>query len=897
LPGRAVNVLDAPVVVNRSKIEPPSVSGSWVRRPRVEARLDRAFERTLVVIVAPAGHGKTSTLVSWLRQRAIDAAWVTLDHRDADLTRFAAHVALALDDVSPGISPALFTLLTAPDRLAPAELGEAFAERMYDLDQDVLLILDDLHEADTPAVASFVGGLILAAPRRLHTIVCSRNRVPLSLSRLRTTGEVEELTGADLRFSVEETGQFLRLEAGAPVDLAQAANLQESVGGWPAAVRLVALSGEATGTRQGTVSDDGPVQFLRDYVGDEILSRLADGHRDLLLMASLVDRFNVPLLQALATRHGGTAIGRADVEHLRALDLFREIPGLDETWFAYHPLFRDVLRSELQRSFEEPAIASLRRDIAQWFADAGLTREAIQHLVVLGDIPAAAALIEERATGAFDREDWTAVEAWLSQIPREAVVQNLELILAAAWAAYLGGRATRVGEIQQVLRTPHMWDGATPGQRAEISLLTHDPDFDPLAMIGIAEDALQVIAPSRRYRTGYAHLSLSIALTSAGRVEEALRRTADFIERESSQIDAASSRGYFARTLVSWHMGWLARCEQAAADQLQLAALNGLPVVAAWGAVFLAACAFERGDLAGAARHTGEVIAKGERAHFMAVREAYFVQVLVYEAQGLRDEADRTLARIRELALGVESDYQVGMVDSFRARIALLRGDLAAASRWLEVSSSEAISGDFRAHEQPALTRVKILIAQGDPSSLAEADQLLAAFAHFARARHLKLAMIESLAVQGLLREKQGNAAEADRLLQESLDLAAPEAITQRYAYLGAHFQPLLRRALAMRTAHPHARTVMAALDRMLAAQKQPGVAVAAQPRTLVSLLTEREQEVIHLLAQRLTNIEIGELLFISPITVKNHVAHICEKLEVSGRRAAVQRAEELGLV
>src|SRR5687767_3796390 len=97
--------LAPPALVSRSKIERPSLNGHWVRRPRIESRLDRAFERSMVLITAPAGHGKTSTVVSWLRLRDLDAAWVSVDERDADLTRFATHVAVALDRVVPGVAP------------------------------------------------------------------------------------------------------------------------------------------------------------------------------------------------------------------------------------------------------------------------------------------------------------------------------------------------------------------------------------------------------------------------------------------------------------------------------------------------------------------------------------------------------------------------------------------------------------------------------------------------------------------------------------------------------------------------------------------------------------------------------------------------------------------------
>ena len=199
------------------------------------------LSRWLTVVTAPAGHGKTSSIITWLRMRDVDAAWVTVDARDADLTRFAAHVAVALDRVAPGIEENLFALLTVPDRLGPAELGEAFGEALYDLERDVVLVLDDFHAAGSGAVAAFVDCLLRAAPRRLHTILSSRGKAPFPLSRLRAMGDVEELTGADLRFSAKETGELLRLETGEAVDSALAMSVQASVGGWPAAIRLIAL--------------------------------------------------------------------------------------------------------------------------------------------------------------------------------------------------------------------------------------------------------------------------------------------------------------------------------------------------------------------------------------------------------------------------------------------------------------------------------------------------------------------------------------------------------------------------------------------------------------------------------------------------------------------------------
>jgi LuxR family maltose regulon positive regulatory protein len=890
--------LAPPALVSRSKIERPSLNGHWVRRPRIESRLDRAFERSLVLITAPAGHGKTSTVVSWLRLRDLDAAWVSVDERDTDLTRFATHVAVALDRVVPGVAPELFAMLAAPDRLGPPELGESFGEALYDLERDVLLVLDDFHAAGSVAASAFIGGLLTAAPRRLHTILCTRNSPNIPLARLRTMGEVEELTGADLRLSPGETGQLLRLESGESVDQALEASVQASVGGWPAAIRLIALSGAGDALQRREPVVERHAQLLGDYLGEEVLDRLPRAHRDLLLWASLLDRFNAPLLETLAAEQGGEPLRRDEVERLRGLELFREIPGLSETWFAYHPLFREVLRRELERTTDAAAIVARRRSIARWFATVGLTLEAVEHIVALDDIPAAGGLIESNLNDAFAREDWLSVASWLRCIPLEAVGESPELLLASAWVAYLSGRDARLADILETMCGANIWRGATPAQRAEIALLTTVPEADPIAAIEVAEHAIAVIPPSNRYRYGYAHMTLGLALTSAGREDEALARIGAFTERESARIDAASIRGYFARAIVLRQSGRLARCEQTAADQLQLAAMNGLPVTAGWGALILGAIAHERGDLAQASRHVGTVIADAGRVHFICLRESFFVQILAYEAQGLRAEADRAITRLRESAVGSETMSQLQLVDSFLARTALIRGDLAAAQRWLETTSPSSAYEDFKATEQTTLTRVKVLIALGTAATLNEADHLLTAFVAFARTRHMRLALIEGLAVQALLYQARSDGAAAARALRESLELAAPEGVVQRYAYLGPALAPILRRLLAERAPHHHVRAVLRTLEAVLDVQpsNQSGTKTLGR-QSLAEPLTDREIEVVRLLARRLTNTEIGEELFISPITVKNHVAHITNKLGVSGRRAAVERAGELGLL
>ena len=889
-----------PVAVYRSKLEPPRFAGNWVRRDRVEQRLDRALACSLVVVAAPAGHGKTSTVADWLRRRRIVPAWVTLDPRDADLTRLATHVAVAIDGVAAGTAEALIPLLTAANRLPPRDLGEAFGEALYDLAGDLVLVLDDAHAIDREAGGAFVAGLVRAAPRRLHTILVSREQPAFPLSRLRTAGEVEELGGADLRFSVAETAELLRVESRTEVGAADAERVRAAVGGWPAAVRLIAI-GHRLGRagRPSEIGSDGRRAVL-DYLGEEVLARLPAVQRAALQRASLVERFTGELMAVLAGAPDGRPLAEADIEQLRALDLFREVPGQAETWYAFHPLFRDVLRRDLERTTAEPALADTRRTAAGWLAGAGRVREAVDLLVAIGDIAQAAATIEARLDDAFNREDWQSVASWVRAVPFEEVLNRTELLLATAWVGLLGGREARIAEALAAIRQPSLRDRVSAAQQAEIDLLAdwpEEPRADEEEWSRWVEEAVAAIPPGRRYQRGYARLMLAMSLAEAGRADEALERLASFTDSASARIDAESIRGWFGRTIVLWQTGRLAQCGRAAADLLQLAQTNGLPVSAGWGAAFVGFVAHELGDAEAAAAQFDRVIGDADRIHYTCVRNAFFEQILLYQAAGRAAEADRALERLRELAIATESRNQLALVDAMAARVALLRGEVDVARRWLESSPPEPGSDDLKQIEVRGLTRAKVLVALGTPSSLTAARAALDALVAAARAERMALALIEGLAVRALLHEAVGDRLAAGHDLRESLRLAAPERIVQRFAYLGPGLQPLLRRAAHDPAVAAHARLVLKVAESVAACQRGAAAPPARAAAPLPSPLSAREREVLHCLARRLTNDEIGDELYISPVTVKHHVANLSGKLGASGRRSAVTRAIELGLL
>jgi LuxR family maltose regulon positive regulatory protein len=413
----------------------------------------------------------------------------------------------------------------------------------------------------------------------------------------------------------------------------------------------------------------------------------------------------------------------------------------------------------------------------------------------------------------------------------------------------------------------------------------------------VAERAIARIPHDNRYARGFAHLLLSLALDAAGQEGEAIQRLEAFTREEGGQIDAGSIRGLFGLVLLHWQSGSLATCEQAAIDLRQLATAHALPVTAGWGALFLGLIAHERGDLDAAAGQFATVIGNAHLLHFVALREAFFGQAMIFASSGETEAADRTLRRLHEIMTEAQALEQFPVIDAFAGRLALMRGDMATVNRWLSTSAPSVESGMVALPEHPLITRVKLLLARGSEPALDEAEGHVAALLARARGASSQLAIMEILALSALLCKVRGDRVGALRDLRQSLAIAAPQEAVQRYAYLGPALLPLLRQ-LAMEPNHArHVAAIITAIERLPATARGRQEAADRAGGALPEPITAREREVLVYLAQRFTNPEIGDQLFISTETVKRHVTNISGKLGVSGRRAVVARASALGLL
>ena len=901
-----------------TKLRPPGPRPDFLPRPRLAERLDEALGRGLVLVCAPAGYGKTSLLASWARHCPQPVAWLSLDASDNDPARFWRHAVAALDAVCPGIGERVGPLLGPPapqsfEGLVTALINELAARSGP---SDVPLVLDDYHLVGSQPVHASLGFLLDHLPPGLHPVLASRADPPLALARLRARGQLTELRDAELRFTADEAAAFLRETAGADLPDAAVAALAARTEGWAAGLQLAALSlrGQPDVDRF-VAAFTGSHRFVLDYLTEEVLEHQSEQTRAFLLETSVLQRLNGPLCDAVTGRTGSQAL----LEQVERAGLF--LLPLDEVrgWWRYHQLFADLLRARLEQ--QPDRAVQLHRNAAAWYADHELADDAIGHAVAAGEMTWAARLIEEHFDERFYLHgEVSTVRRWLDALPPELAGSRARLLLARARLALLDGGPEEAEGLLDSGRTgtADADDGFEPSAGRASSLLVNVPAAVTLLRVYLAElrgDAeatvdlvSRAMAASARGRGDARHHHRVVR--GHGRV--AARPAAEAERLLSSAVGQRSAVG--EGFLAAWicHVLCQAQRAQGRLDAvvrtcrrtLEITAPPGRLAAPAAGAAYvsLGEDAYQRDELDTALRHVTEGIALCRQLAYTAPLAAGLVTLAwIRQAGGDQAGALDAIGEAGRFASGPAVNGLLNPVPAERARLLLAQGDLAGAARWADEKGLGAGDEPRYPSEPEHLLLARVLLAQDRPGPALELlDRLYAS----AVAQDRIGSVIEAGALRALALAASGQEADAVTALAGVLTLAGPRGYVRVFADEGPPMAALLGQLIAaQRTGRAEGRIPIGYLARLnrafdtapVRSGSRRGSAPAAPG--IVEPLTNRELEVLQMLAAGQSNQAIADQLVVTLDTVKKHVSHLLGKLGAANRTEAVARARELGLI
>jgi LuxR family maltose regulon positive regulatory protein len=859
-----------------------------VARPHL-LDLITAADAPVTLLCAPAGYGKSTLVTHWLIASGLAPAWVSLVTYDDDPLDFFALVAAAIQAIDPAAAAATQALLADPQPPSARALVRALLADIAPTTRPFALVLDDYHAIADPAIHAAVGTLLNALPPTMRVVIASRTEPPLPLARLRGRAELLEIGQADLRFTDEEALDLLQRTNGLEVTPGEVGVLNERAEGWVAGLQLVGhlLRGQpGDRVRRFAAEFSGNVRSIEAYLWEEVIDRQPAPVRDFLVRTSLLDRFCGELCDAVTGGTDGVATIR-QVEHDR---LF--VVALDDVgrWYRYHHLFADMLRERLAQEVGEEELLGLHRRAAAWLEEQEQIEAAARHAVAGRDWDRAIKLLERVAAGLYEQDRGRLLFEWLQGLP-EYVLERSPLL-----AYYLAFSATRLGRHQEAaapLRiAEETWTLA--GDRASLGLVRLVYALrslfaqDAVQAIDHATQALKLLPDDRQGERSHALVELGTAYFWAG-------------DCTMAEATFANVRTTLATGGRDWHR------------LLEMAYSGGVLV--------------QRGKLPEATILLRRVCAIADLQDEVQSLHSLHRLGDIYVEWNLLDDGERTLRRADALSVRTKTPTWRGWIGLGLARVAWARGDAEAAfdeldraieyanqtgwhkvardacavqarfwlttgrlplaRRWAESCGLDPYLPPAYERQPEHLTFVRLLIAD---DRAAPALKLLDAIAAHATAQGRQGDLVEITVLQALAHKRAGDQPAALAAVDRALALGEPGGYVRVFADEGTDFAPLLRHAAARGNRRDYARRLLAAIEE--------GESPPMPPQTdSLDALSEREVEVLRLVAAGLTNREIGQRLFITEKTVKKHLSNILGKLQTTNRTQAVDQARRLGLI
>ena len=858
----------------------------------------------VTVISAPPGSGKTFLLRSWVGEAGLAdrAAEVSVQREGRDPQRFWIAVADALRGTAAG-SGLVRPLTAAPD-LDGWAIVERLLEDLTGLEEQVWLVIDDLHELGSAEAVSQLELLVLRAPPRLRFVLASRYDARLGLHRLRLEGELTEIRGGDLRFTLDEA-RALFDSAGVPLPDTALALLHERTEGWAAGLRLAALSlAGHPDTERFAAEFCGSERTVADYLLAEVLDRQSEDVRRVLLRTSVCERVNGELADLLTGGGGGERL----LQQLEAANAFVVSLDAQRTWFRYHSMFADLLRQELRQTVPGE-VPGLHRIAAGWFAEHGYPVEAVRHAQAARDWGLAGRLLSDRWVDLDLSGQAATARELLAGFPASMVAADAELAALTA-AAEVSQESLEAAEqflsraSQGMASVPPDRCGRFRARLAMVRLALAERHGDLPAVVAAAERLLAPAADAGQFEVSEDLRAL--ALIRLGTAELWGLQVGD-AERHVEQGAALARRigRPWLEVRAMAHGAWAASFRS-----------NALSVERSMRAIEIA-------------REHGWTEERVVAVAYATLGGLRVWQVRLEEAEELLERAGRALRAEVEPAAGVVFHQARGMLEVARGRDA---GALAAFEA-AEKLAGRLVAGHpratpMRAHMLLTLTRMEqtehaesafaemddeqrdrgamriaqasLRLARGDPQ--AAADALAPVLVGSAPVTHPGW-VTQAFLLEAITRDALGDPAAAGRSLEHALDVAEPDGLVfpfllhpapkllQRHAWQGTAHAVLISQILNLHT-EPEAPKGRGDGQHPMT-RKGPG---ESGPPRLTEPLSQAELRVLCYLPTKLTMQEIAGQLYLSVNTVRTHNRHIYEKLGAHSRHEVVDMARALGL-
>jgi LuxR family transcriptional regulator, maltose regulon positive regulatory protein len=916
--------------MNRVKLQFPKIESERVQRPHLLARLDEVLQKQdgIAVMVAPTGFGKTTLASDWASSQTTPVAWLSLDVEDNDVMTFLLYMTEAIRGAEGEMGQEALQMIQSPQ---PPSYLIVLKALLHDLKKrrhsPLCVVLDDYQAISANPVREVINYLIESMPPAFRLIILSRIDPPMALSRLRFEDRLVEIRTADLRFTAAEAALFLSEYMGLMLSADEIASLNQRIDGWPAGLQMAGLAMQEGQDFDFIHRFSGSKSYILDYLADAVLDRQEKGIQNFLLKTSVLSRVSASLASAmLLTRpisgfedvpvDADSADCQQLLEYLYRSKMF--VTPLDEehVWFQYHPLFAELLRTRLH-IIDHAAFKELHLRACDWYQQCENMVGAVNHALMAEETQEALSLFERHAVTLLTEGNMAALGRWVGMLVEDEVRSRPWLCISQAWVmAYAG----RLSGLEGLLAHAELLSKQISSEEERQSILGHIAAIRSFLSV-LTGDVVTAIRWNKRasknlpkgdyWVSGMQHwIAGTIARVqgkleqSAGSFEEVMR-TGQAIGNMWSLITAATELA-----LVRYLQGDLGAARRILEDAMTMAHQQGVENYSCMNRLqtTLANIDYEQGKLE-AALHLVEMAIEGNRFwknpnHLIyAYATCAHIQLSSGDGTGAANTVEHADQEMRGLPV---MGSVMALLDSAKIRLWISKNHSAGLNDWMtknDISSavnkgkrklSKMYQEDLELNQT---TAVRVLLYQNRAEdALTLLDQLLPEASAGGRTR----AIIQFTILYAVAKEMNGQTESALHWLDQALELAEKPGFVQMFVDEGQLMERLLKLVAGSdRMGSTYAGRILPVFS-----APKPVIRVRSIPKPvrveqkmIIGTLSNREKEVLNLIAAGLTNQQIGLRLVISTGTVKAHSANIYRKLAAGNRVQAVERARALKLL
>lgn len=840
----------------QTKIGIPQDCKSLVSRPRLIDKLNEGLESKLTLVSAQAGYGKTTELSTWAKQCGVPVAWVSLDKLDNDWAPFWSCILTSIRERVPAFGEKLGLLLEMESATSFEPVISALLNELNQLDFSLVLVLDDYHVIDFPAIHHSLSYLLEYLPPHVHLYIASRVELDFPTARLLAKGEMMQIDMRDLQFSLDEGVIFFRDRMKIPVTNEQIRELYRQTEGWVSGLQLAAITLKRSNSIAASIRQfNGQQRHIASYLLEEVYRNLSESMRQFLLATSLLSRMNRDLCQAVT----GQTNCQEQLECLEQLNLFL-IPLDDRReWYRYHHLLSDFLQQIGARENPEQW-KQFHFHAARWFESQRLDEDAIEHYIKAQRTEDAVRLIE-RLLPELMQSKVNVLVRWITSLPESSYEHK------PMFEMFYISKLLEDGDLNKAL------------QRAEQA----EKRFESLKSF-LAEPEWKQLMGNLYYFCGVTYY-----------LQRNLNRTSDYFEKLDHMMpEGCSFQNYTSNRYQDYY---LVTDLLSLNNDLQIVEQFHLKWIQVWGKrehypfvgyQYICYCMllYEWNRLEEAELYLEQAIRRKDLQSNIWMRvQLHLMSSWLQQALGRDIEAVESLTR---LGLTIESpDYDLILrkIKEQQAHLFLRQGQIQKAIDWSEQEGLSYSNEVSMRRMDEYLVLVRVLAAR---KRRTEALLLIEKLEHLVKKEnylrvHIKLLLVKSTVLRQLNQSQAALGA-----LKEALRISEPMGYIRSYLDEGPAIAEMLSELLEEQ-------------NERWAQDVPPGYVVkllkAFQSRYTVeeSLeigLTDQEEKVLNLIAEGLLNKEIASQMQISLNTVKFHVKNIYRKLSVQSRVQAILRAK-----